>query len=72
MTVKEAILRALAAQGDTGRNLLPTALPDRAPGVRSPAALLMTTSTRQGRHLAPHLRRILTDHLPIETGRSRG
>ncbi|WP_199509471.1 SMI1/KNR4 family protein [Nucisporomicrobium flavum] len=70
VTVKEAILRALSAQGDSGRDLLPTALPDRAPSVRSLAAILMTTSTRQGRRLAPHLRRILDAHLEVETDRS--
>lgn len=70
VTVKESILRALSAQGDTGRDLLPTALPDQAPSVRSLAAILMTTSTRQGRRLAPRFRRILSDHLKIETDRS--
>jgi hypothetical protein len=70
VTVKEAILRALSAQGDSGRDLLPTALPDRAPSVRSLAAILMTTSTRQGRRLAPHLRRILDAQLEVETDRS--
>lgn len=70
VTVKEAILRALSAQGDTGRDLLPTALPDPAPSVRSLAAILMTTSPRHGRQLAPHLRQILSAHLKIETDRS--
>lgn len=69
-TVREAILRALAAQGERGRDLLPTALADHVPSVRSLAAILMTTSTRQGRHLSPHLGQILREHLKVETDRS--
>lgn len=42
-SVREAILRALAAQGERGRDLLATALADPVPGIRSLAAILMTT-----------------------------
>ncbi|MFE5792946.1 hypothetical protein ACFQ8C_10255 [Streptomyces sp. NPDC056503] len=64
--VRETILRALAAQGDQGRALLPTALADPTPDVRSLAALLMTTPTPQGRRLSTPLRQALGDHLTIE------
>jgi hypothetical protein len=68
-SVREAVLRALAAQGEHGRDLLPAALADPVPGVRSLAANLMTTNTRQGRRLSPHLRQVLSDHLHAEEER---
>jgi hypothetical protein len=64
--VRETILRALAAQGEAGRDLLPTALADPAPRVRSLAAILMSRGHRHGRSLSPHLRRALDDHLTRE------
>jgi len=64
--VRETILRALAAQGEYGRNLLATAFADPTPDVRSLAAILMTTPTPQGRQLSTPLRQVLNDHLAIE------
>ncbi|GAA1582337.1 SMI1/KNR4 family protein [Actinoplanes couchii] len=64
--VRGAILRALGAQGDAGRDLLPVALADRDPELRSLAAILMTHHHRDGRSLSPHLREVLTDHLATE------
>lgn len=64
--VRETILRALAAQGEYGRNFLATAFTDPIPDVRSLAAILMTTPTPQGRQLSTLLRQALNDHLEIE------
>ncbi|MEV0607914.1 HEAT repeat domain-containing protein [Polymorphospora rubra] len=68
--VRKTILRALGAQGEQGRDLLPAALADPVPDVRRLAASLMTTNTRQGIRLSPKLRRTLADHLPVEDDRS--
>lgn len=68
--VRETILRALSAQGEHGRNHLPAALADSVPGVRSLAAILMTTNTPQGRRLSPQLRQTLGNHLSVEEDRS--
>ncbi|SBT40760.1 SMI1/KNR4 family protein [Micromonospora auratinigra] len=64
--VRKAILRALAAQGARGRELLPAALADPVPTVRSLAAILMTTNTPKGWRLSPQLRRTLGDHVRVE------
>ncbi|MER5338502.1 hypothetical protein [Micromonospora sp. NPDC002717] len=68
--VRETILRALSAQGEHGRDRLPAALADPVPGVRSLAAILMTTNTPQGRQLSPQLRQTLGNHLRVEEDRS--
>ncbi|MFC6019946.1 SMI1/KNR4 family protein [Plantactinospora solaniradicis] len=68
--VRKTILRALRAQGEQGRDLLPAALADQVPDVRCLAASLMTTNTRQGIRLSPRLRRTLADHLRVENDRS--
>ncbi|MBQ0994770.1 SMI1/KNR4 family protein [Micromonospora sp. H61] len=68
--VRETILRALSAQGEHGRDRLPIALADPVPGVRSLAAILMTTNTPQGRRLSPQLRQTLGNHLTVEEDRS--
>ncbi|MEV7520388.1 HEAT repeat domain-containing protein [Streptomyces sp. NPDC091371] len=65
--VRETILRALAAQGEGGRDLLATALADPVPEVRSLAAILMTTHTPQGWGLPARRREALTRHLADET-----
>ncbi|MBT2450825.1 SMI1/KNR4 family protein [Streptomyces sp. ISL-43] len=65
--VRETILRALAAQGEHGRDLLTRALTDPVPGVRALAAILMTTRTPQAWHLPPRLREVLGRHLANET-----
>ncbi|MEV6195666.1 hypothetical protein AB0M19_25060 [Streptomyces sp. NPDC051920] len=65
--VREAILRALAAQGEHGRDLLVTALADPVPGVRALAAILMTAPTAQGWRLPARRREILSRHLANET-----
>ncbi|WP_344141129.1 HEAT repeat domain-containing protein [Polymorphospora rubra] len=54
--VRKTILRALGAQGEQGRDLLPAALADPVPDVRRLAGSLMTTNTRQGIRLSPKLR----------------
>ncbi|MEU9379429.1 SMI1/KNR4 family protein [Streptomyces sp. NPDC048255] len=64
--VRETILRALAAQGEHGRDLISAALADQAPNVRSLAAVLMTVSTTQGRQLSAPRRQALTDRMTIE------
>jgi hypothetical protein len=64
--VREAILRALAAQGEHGRDLLGTALADPIPGIRSLAAILMTTRTPQGWRLPAQRREALSRHLVNE------
>ncbi|MFI5934956.1 SMI1/KNR4 family protein [Actinoplanes sp. NPDC051494] len=63
--VREMILRALAAQGERGRDLLSAALTDREAGVRSLAAVLMSPRALWG-ELPPHRRRVLGDHLRAE------
>jgi hypothetical protein len=68
--VRETILYALHAQGEQGRDLLPAALADPVPDVRSLAAILMTADACQYSRLSPKLRRALTDHLPLEDDRS--
>jgi NAD(P)-dependent dehydrogenase (short-subunit alcohol dehydrogenase family) len=68
--VRETILRALSAQGEHGRDRVPAALADPVPGVRSLAAILMTTNTPQGRRLSPQLRQTLGNHLRVEEDRS--
>ncbi|MEU9386969.1 SMI1/KNR4 family protein [Streptomyces sp. NPDC048279] len=65
--VREAILRALAAQGEPGRDLLASALADPVPGIRSLAAILMTTRTPEGWGLPAPRREILGRHLADET-----
>ncbi|MFG2949964.1 HEAT repeat domain-containing protein [Streptomyces adustus] len=65
--VRETILRALAAQGQHGRDLLSTALTDPVPGIRSLAAILMTTRTPHGWRLPAHRREILSRYLANET-----
>ncbi|MFB7334054.1 SMI1/KNR4 family protein [Streptomyces adustus] len=65
--VRETILRALAAQGEHGRDLLTTALADPVPGIRSLAAILMTTRTPHGWRLPAHRREILSRYLANET-----
>ncbi|MGI5521618.1 hypothetical protein ACQEUX_11740 [Micromonospora sp. CA-259024] len=55
--VRTTILRALQAQGEQGRDLLPAALADPVPDVRCLAASLMTTNTRQGIRLSSSLSR---------------
>jgi hypothetical protein len=68
--MRETILHALSAQGEHGRDLLTAALADPIPSVRSIAAILMTTHTRQGRRLSPKLRQTLGNHLSVEEDRS--
>ncbi|MFG2986993.1 SMI1/KNR4 family protein [Streptomyces sp. NPDC048258] len=65
--VRETILRALAAQGEHGRDLLTTALADPVPSVRSLAAILMTTRTPQAWRLPTQRREALSQHLANET-----
>ncbi|MET7397652.1 hypothetical protein ABZS66_29610 [Dactylosporangium sp. NPDC005572] len=65
-SVRETIVRALAAQGDHGRDLLPAALADPVPRVRSLAAILMTTDSMSGRRIGKHLHRVLGEHLAVE------
>ncbi|MFE2580917.1 HEAT repeat domain-containing protein [Streptomyces sp. NPDC059378] len=65
--VREAILRALAAQGEHGRDLLARALTDPIPGIRSLAAILMTTRTPEGWRLLAQRREVLSQHLANET-----
>lgn len=64
--VRETMVRALAAQGAPGRALLPGALADVSPDVRSLAVNLMASRTPEGRRLAPRLRRALEEHLSTE------
>ncbi|AUY47644.1 hypothetical protein [Streptomyces sp. CB01881] len=65
--VRETILRALAAQGEHGRDLLTTALADPVPDVRSLAAILMATTTPPSRRLPARRREALSRHLASET-----
>ncbi|MFD9007364.1 SMI1/KNR4 family protein [Streptomyces sp. NPDC059582] len=65
--VREAILRALAAQGEHGRDLLATALTDSVPGIRFLAVILMTTRAPEGRRLPAQRREVLSRHLANET-----
>ncbi|MGY4981832.1 SMI1/KNR4 family protein [Streptomyces sp. 900105755] len=65
--VRETILRALAAQGEHGKDLLATALTDPVPGVRSLAVILMTTRAPEGRRLPAQRREALSRHLANET-----
>ncbi|MGW6917250.1 SMI1/KNR4 family protein [Kitasatospora sp. NPDC054939] len=66
-SVRESILRALAAQGDHGRDLLATAPADPVPAMRTLAAILMTTTTPPGRGLPARRREALGGHLERET-----
>ncbi|MFJ7095875.1 HEAT repeat domain-containing protein [Streptomyces mirabilis] len=68
--VRETILRALAAQGEHGRDLLPTALADPVFGIRSLAAILMTTRTPHGWRLPTRRLEALSQHLANETDAS--
>ncbi|MEU2119452.1 SMI1/KNR4 family protein [Streptomyces sp. NPDC016459] len=68
--VRETILRAMAAQGEPGRDLLSAALADQAANVRSLAAVLMTVPVTQGRQLSPTRRQALTDRMTIENDAS--
>ncbi|WP_030557215.1 SMI1/KNR4 family protein [Streptomyces exfoliatus] len=65
--VRETILRALAAQGEHGRDLLTMALADPVTDVRSLAAVLMATHTQQGRQLPTRRREALSRRLAYET-----
>lgn len=64
--VRETILRALAAQGEHGRDLLTTALGDPVTDVRSLAAVLMATRTPQGLRLPTRRREALSQRLAHE------
>ncbi|WP_305788969.1 SMI1/KNR4 family protein [Symbioplanes lichenis] len=65
-TVRETIVRAMAAQGERGRSLLPVAMTDPSPRVRSLAAIMMCTNAPGGRHLAPRLAHALSNFLKTE------
>jgi hypothetical protein len=68
--VRETVVRAIAAQGERGRLLLPKAMTDSSPHVRSLAANLMCTNTPNGRHLDPRLARALSSYLKFEQDES--
>ncbi|MEV7415462.1 HEAT repeat domain-containing protein [Streptomyces sp. NPDC089919] len=64
--VRTAVLRALAAQGDRGRDLLAAALTDPVPDVRALAAVLMTRTTPPSAPLPAERRQALSRRLPHE------
>ncbi|MFE1793654.1 SMI1/KNR4 family protein [Streptomyces sp. NPDC059525] len=68
--VRKSILRALAAQGEHGRDLLTMALGDPVAGVRSLAVVLMASNTPQGWRLPTQRREALSQRLSNETDES--